>query len=364
MPFDFSIAQSAESLRRLLRQTNVSHAVLMEVCGTHTMAIAKSGVKSLLPDGVSLLSGPGCPVCVTSDAALQAAMHLCLEKDVILAVYGDMLRVPAAGETLLKQRARGADVRAVYSAADAVDLALEHPDRQVVFFAVGFETTAAGTAAALLSVDAENLSNFSMLCALKRVEPALRVLIAQEDFRCDGLLLPGHVATIIGQEGFRFLESLGVPGVIAGFETGDILCALVQLLRLIDNQTPLVQNEYTRAVRREGNPAAQQMIARAFVPCADVWRGLGLLPEGGFALRPAFSRFDAWRRFSLDRLKQDDAPAACRCADVISARIRPQDCPFFGRACTPANPCGPCMVSSEGSCAAAHRYRGADALRL
>ena len=247
----------------------------------------------------------------------------------------------------------------VFSAADAVDLAAREPSREVVFFAVGFETTAAGTAAALLDAARLKLPNFSMLSVLKRVEPALRLLLQSADLRCDGLLLPGHVASIVGTDGFRFLEELGIPGVVCGFEAGDILLSLTMLLTMIRNGEVGVQNEYTRAVKSHGNAAALRLIDRAFCPCADVWRGLGVVDGGGFALRDEFSRFDAWRRFGLDRLCPEP-PAACRCADVICARIAPRDCPMFGRTCTPSSPLGPCMVASEGSCAAAYRYRAAE----
>lgn len=358
--FDFSRVDPARA-REILSGFGGKPTRLMEVCGTHTHQIARFGIKSLLPNGAQLQSGPGCPVCVTSAPALSCAIELCKKRNVTLAVYGDMLRVPARlpADTLLNARAAGADVRVVFSAADAVDLAAREPSREVVFFAVGFETTAAGTAAALLDAARLELPNFSMLSVLKRVEPALRLLLQSADLRCDGLLLPGHVASIVGTDGFRFLEELGIPGVICGFEAGDILLSLTMLLTMLRNGEVGVQNEYTRAVKSHGNTAALCLIDRAFCPCADVWRGLGVVDGGGFALRDEFSRFDAWRRFGLDRLCPEP-PAACRCADVICARIAPRDCPMFGTTCTPSSPLGPCMVASEGSCAAAYRYRAAE----
>ena len=342
---------------RVLADCGVHDAVLMEVCGTHTMAIARSGLRSLLPPGVQLVSGPGCPVCVTAARALDAAMALACEPDVTLAVYGDMLRVPGSdpSRTLLTCRARGADVRTIFSAADAVALASEHPKRRIILLGVGFETTAAGTAAAVLEAQEKHLSNFFVLSLLKRLEPALSVLLQLPDTRCDGLLLPGHVATIIGETGFSYLPALGVPGVITGFEPGDILAACVMLLTQIAQHTAQVQNEYTRAVHPAGNPAAQRCIAQALTPCDDIWRGLGRIPGGGFSLAAPYAAFDAWRVFGLDRLAPDP-PSACACADVITARLSPQNCPLFGHICTPAQPMGPCMVSSEGACAAAWKY--------
>jgi hydrogenase expression/formation protein HypD len=354
MHADFSHAWDAADI---LARCGVRNAVLMEVCGTHTMAIAKSGLRTLLPPGVRLVSGPGCPVCVTAASALDAAMAVAHEKNVTLAVYGDMLRVPGSNpsRTLLACRAGGADVRTVFSAADAVTLAQEHPDRRIVLLGVGFETTAAGTAAAVVEAHKKHLSNFFVLSLLKRLEPALTRLLQRPDTQCDGLLLPGHVATIIGEKGFSYLPALGIPGVITGFEPGDILAACAMLLTQIAHKNVQVQNEYTRAVRPSGNPAAQRCIAQALTPCDDVWRGLGCIPDGGFALAEPYAALDAWRVFGLDRLASDP-PSACACADVITARIAPHNCPLFGQACTPTSPMGPCMVSSEGACAAAWKY--------
>ena len=332
---------------------------LMEVCGTHTMSIARAGIKSVLPENVTLLSGPGCPVCVTPAEQIDAVLELAMEKDLILTSYGDMLRVPGSrpGDSLLRRKALGARVEIVYSPVDAVELARRHPDKQVVFLGVGFETTAPGTAAAVLTAQEQGVKNFSLWSMLKTVEPALRALIAQEDFAVHGFLCPGHVATIIGAEGFRFLpEEYGLPAVVAGFETEDILTALYLLLKQLAEGAPKLQNAYPRAVSREGNRLAQGMLARCFEAREDSWRGLGVIPGSGLRLKEEFSAFDAQKRFSIS-VRSEPTPTACRCGEVICGRLCPEGCPLFGRRCTPEDPVGPCMVSSEGACAAAYKYQ-------
>ena len=332
---------------------------LMEVCGTHTMSIARSGIRSVLPENVKLLSGPGCPVCVTPAEQIDAVLELAMEKDVILTSYGDMLRVPGSrpGDSLLRRKALGAKVEIVYSPIDAVELARSHPDKQVVFLGVGFETTAPGTAAAVLTAKEQGVKNFSLWSMLKTVEPALRALIAQEDFAVDGFLCPGHVATIIGAEGFRFLpEEYGLPAVVGGFETEDILTALYLLLKQLAEGEPKLQNAYPRAVSREGNRLAQAMLQRCFEAREDRWRGLGRIPASGLGLKKEFSDFDAQKRFSVS-VSSEPAPTACRCGEVICGRLSPEACPLFGKRCSPEDPVGPCMVSSEGACAAAYKYQ-------
>lgn len=331
---------------------------IMEVCGTHTMAIAESGIRSLLPKQVQLLSGPGCPVCVTPPEDIDAVLDLAEEKDVILTGYGDMLRVPGSrrGDSLLRRRALGADVRVVYSPMDALAVAEQEPGKQVVFLGIGFETTAPGTAAAALSAKARGLNNFTVLSLLKTVEPALRALMAMDDFAVNGFLCPGHVATIIGEEGFRFLpEEYGMPAVIGGFEPDEILLAVFLLLRQIAENRPRIQNAYPRAVRPEGNRMAQKMLQDAFRPETARWRGLGEIPASGLALREELAELDAKIRFGLapGTAKQQ---SGCRCGDVICGKLRPNECPLFGKLCTPEDPVGPCMVSSEGACAAAYKY--------
>ena len=332
---------------------------IMEVCGTHTMAIAKSGIRSLLPPYIHLLSGPGCPVCVTVQEDLDAVLELAMEPNLILTGYGDMLRVPGSrrGDSLLRRRALGADVRIVYSPMDALAIAEEEPGKQVVFLGIGFETTAPGTAAAVLAAKERGLKNFTLLSMLKSVEPALRALLAMEDFAIDGFLCPGHVATVTGEKGFRFLaEEYGLPGVIGGFEPEEVLLAVYLLLKQISSGKAEIQNAYPRAVKPDGNPLAQQMLYSAFELSAARWRGLGEIPESGFVLKPDLLDFDAAKRFAVCP-KAAALQNGCRCGDVITGLLRPQGCPLFGKACTPEDPVGPCMVSSEGACAAAYKYQ-------
>ena len=332
---------------------------LMEVCGTHTMAIARAGLKSLLPAGVELVSGPGCPVCVTPPEVIDAVLELAMRPGVTIATYGDMVRVPGSrrGDSLARRRALGAEVLVVYSPMDAVDWAEAHPQRETVFLGVGFETTAPGTAASILEAKARGVGNFSVFSLLKRVEPALRSLIAGEGFNIQGFLCPGHVATVVGAEGFRFLpRDYALPAVVAGFEPQDIMAAVERLAADVRAGRAELANMYTRAVRSEGNALALAEMRRVFAPARDTWRGLGEIEASGLAVRPAFAEFDAARTFAVEI--PPAAAAACRCGDVITGRMPPRGCPLFGAACTPEDPLGPCMVSSEGSCAAAYKYEG------
>ena len=353
---------SGEYIRKLLdaiAALPIGETRIMEVCGTHTMSIARSGIRSLLPNNIRLISGPGCPVCVTVQEDIDAVLDLAMEPDVILTGYGDMLRVPGSirGDSLLRRRALGADVRIVYSPMDALSIAEAEPGKQVVFLGIGFETTAPGTAAAVFAARDRSLDNFSLLSMLKSVEPAMRALINAEGFSVDGFLCPGHVATVIGEDGFRFLaDEFRIPGVIGGFEPEEILLALYMLLKQISDGSAVIQNAYRRAVKPEGNPLARQMLEKAFRLEAARWRGLGEIPESGFALRDELSQFDAAKRFSIER-KEVRLLNGCRCGEVITGKRTPQDCPLFGRGCTPEDPVGPCMVSSEGACAAAYKYQ-------
>ena len=334
---------------------------IMEVCGTHTMAIAKSGLRQVLPQHIKLVSGPGCPVCVTPAAAMDQVLELSSRPEVTLTTYGDLMRVPGSvrGDDLRRRKALGADVRVVYSPMDALEIAKNEPDRQVVFLGVGFETTAPGTALAVLEAKEQGIENFSLLSLLKRTPPALRALMARDDIAIDALLCPGHVATVLGADAFGFLpEEHDLPAVVAGFETGDLLFAVYALLRQIKEGDPHLENEYTRAVSSEGNKAALTVMEQVLEPRADLWRGLGLIPDSGLALKPEFAFWDAEKRFGLTSVEQD-APTPCRCGDVICGLIEPAQCPLFGTACTPDSPTGPCMVSGEGACAAAYHYGGA-----
>lgn len=356
--------QNPEGTPRLLAEIErlaerIGPVRLMEICGTHTMAIAKGGLRSLLPASVRLISGPGCPVCVTSAGDIDGILRLSSRHGLLLASYGDLLRVPGSsrGDTLLRRKALGAKIFTVYSPVEAVELAVSNPDKEVVFLGVGFETTAPGTAACLMEARERKVKNFSVLSLLKKTEPALRALIAAPDFAVNGMICPGHVAVVTGAQAFTFLpREYGLPAVISGFEPGDILFSVYRLLQMLEAGKPALENEYTRLVRTEGNHAAMEAVNRVFLPCEAVWRGIGYIPESGYAIREEFSFWDASVRY--DFLPEPWAePSGCRCGDVIRGRISPRECSLFGTSCTPQDPVGPCMVSGEGACAAYYRYQ-------
>jgi len=330
----------------------IEAATLMEVCGTHTMAIARHGIRDLLPRNVRLVSGPGCPVCVTPTQYVDLALALACQPQVEIATFGDMVRVPGTEGSLDSARASGAEVRVVASTLDALQRCRQRPDRQVVFLAVGFETTAPTVAAALQTARAEGLDNFSILCAHKTIPQALAALAQQPDSAVGGFLCPGHVSVITGT---GIYEPLGLPCVVGGFEPLDILLALARLLEQIASGRNLVENAYGRVVRPRGNLRAQEVMAQTFEPCDAVWRGLGSIPGSGLRVRALLEHFDALKRFDLT-VPEAREPEGCLCGEILCGRAEPEDCPLFGRACTPENPVGACMVSSEGTCAARHRY--------
>jgi len=329
----------------------------MEVCGTHTVNACRSGVHSLIPESVSLVSGPGCPVCVTAQRYIDALVGLGRRPGLIITTYGDMLRVAGAGGSLELARSEGADVRVVTSTREALEVARRNPDRDVVFAAVGFETTAPATASAVLTADREGVENFSVLAAHKLVVPAMTTLLENPDVRIDGFLCPGHVSVVIGSEVYRpVVERYGKPCVVAGFEAVQIMEGIVHLARQAVAGEARLENLYPEAVTPGGNPVAARLIDEVFVPGAAAWRALGEMPASGLDLRKRYQHLDAFHRFGI-QLGDDQEPPGCRCAEVITGRCNPLDCMLFGRVCTPIYPVGPCMVSSEGSCQAYFRYR-------
>lgn len=331
---------------------------LMEVCGTHTMAIFKSGLRSLLPETITLLSGPGCPVCVTAQGEIDAFVELARRKEVIVATFGDLMRVPGSGSSLQKETASGGDVRMVYSTMDALTIARENPDRQVVFLAVGFETTAPTVAASILMARQMKITNYSIYCAHKLVPPALFALMAQEGVQVDGLLLPGHVSAIIGGNAYRpFFEKYRLPSVVAGFEPADILQAILMLVTRVETAQPALENAYTRVVGMAGNAKARSIMEKIFTIADAKWRGIGSIDQSGFVLRQEFKEYDAPNRFDI-AVSEAEEPAGCSCGQILSGIKTPPQCSLYGKACTPVNPVGPCMVSSEGTCAAYYRYSG------
>lgn len=344
-------------LRRLETALDGRSLRFMEVCGTHTVSIFQSGLRSLLPGSVTHLSGPGCPVCVTHDAEVAAMLDLAGRDGVIFATFGDLLRVPGPGGRSLKHaQAAGARVEIVYSPLDAVRLAAQNPDATVVFAGVGFETTAPTVAASVLAARAQGLGNFSVFSMHKLVPPALRALADDPECQVEAFLLPGHVATVTGLSPFRFLAAEHkVPAAVGGFAPADILLALCEMAGMRRDAAPGVVNAYPRAVDDAGNPRARALMDEVFHPADALWRGLGRIPESGLALKPDFADFDAVARFGIGLAETPPLPG-CRCGAVLRGRITPPECPLFGKACTPASPVGPCMVSTEGSCAAYFKY--------
>ncbi|MFO8033101.1 MAG: hydrogenase formation protein HypD [Desulfohalobiaceae bacterium] len=329
----------------------------MEVCGTHTMSIFQSGLRSILPQGLVHVSGPGCPVCVTSQGEIDLCLQLAARPGVMLATFGDMLKVPGSrGQSLQGLQAEGSRIRVCYSPLQAVELARQNPELQVVFLAVGFETTAPTVAAAVQQAKVMGLANFKILSLHKLLPPALRQLVQDPGLSIQGFILPGHVSAIIGIEPYRFLSrEFALPAVISGFEPLDILQALFMLLKMQDAGRPDIENQYTRVVREQGNPKARQIMQEVFVSGPGRWRGLGEIPDSGLYLAPRYKEFEAREAFALEQVQEEER-SGCRCGEVLQGRISPRDCGLFGAACTPASPVGPCMVSTEGSCAAYYKY--------
>ncbi len=331
-------------------------ANLMEVCGTHSHAIARHGIKQLLPETVRLISGPGCPVCVTPTGDIDLAIELAHRPEVTLATFGDMMRVPGSESSLELARAHGGDVRTVYCPTEASALAAEYPDRLVVFLGVGFETTAPMVAGSVLEAERCDLDNYVVLCCHKLIPPAMDALLATEDVRIDGFLCPGHVSTIIGMEPYeRLVARYRVPCVVAGFEPLEIVEALRLLLLQIERGIWAAENAYPGSVRPDGNPRARAVLETVFESTDARWRGLGMIPGSGLRIRERYARFDAVSRLGLDRPRGRE-PEGCACGEILRGVKAPADCPLFGDTCVPQAPVGPCMVSSEGACAAAYRY--------
>jgi len=350
--------ERVRSLARKAAERLGRQPAIMEVCGTHTVALSRTGLRAALGDLVELKSGPGCPVCVTDQAELDAMLALARLPQVAVATFGDLIRVPGSFSTLEKERARGAEVLVFYSPADAVTWAKEHPDREVVFLGVGFETTAPAVAASLELAEQLGVPNFYLYSAHKLIPPVMRVLVSEARSRIDAFLLPGHVSTIIGRRAFDFLaREYGLPAAATGFEPLDLLLGLEAVLEQLADGHAEVVNRYPRVVREEGNRRALSLLERYFEPTGASWRGIGRVEGSGLSLRPEFAGRDAARRFPVE-VPEPRVPAGCRCGELLRGSIRPPECPLFARRCRPEHPVGPCMVSSEGACAAYYLYEG------
>jgi hydrogenase expression/formation protein HypD len=347
---------SVQAVTRQIHEAATRPWTLMEVCGGQTHSILKFGLDELLPSSLSLVHGPGCPVCVTPLEMIDRAVAIASRPDVVFCSFGDMLRVPGSQTDLLKVKAAGGDVRIVYSPLDAVRLARENPEKQVVFFAVGFETTAPANAMAVSRAAAEGIGNFSVLVAHVLVPPALEALLSSEDVKIQGLLAPGHVCAVTGYRDYEpVAERHGVPIVVTGFEPLDLLKGVLAAVRQLEAGETRVENQYPRAVVREGNPAALRVIEDVFVVSDRSWRGVGEIPKSGYALAPKYARFDAEAVFDVAGLAVDE-PEECLSGLVLQGRLRPSECPEFGTRCTPEHPLGATMVSTEGACAAYFHY--------
>ena len=353
---EFKDPKLARGLVRAIGELAPESATLMEVCGTHTVAIARNGIRGLMPEGVRLASGPGCPVCVTSNHDIDKVIALARVPEVTIATFGDMTRVPGSTSSLLAEQAAGRSVEIVYSPLDALKLAADNPNRQIVFVGVGFETTTPLVAMAIKRAKAAGLSNFTVYGAHKNMPGALEVIVADPQLKVSALILPGHVSTIIGMEPYQFLaEKYGIPGVITGFEPVDVLQGIAMIMRQLHEGRAEIEIAYSRGVMPQGNPVALAAINEVFETCTATWRGLGEIPGSGYRIREEFADFDAMRRFQPD-VEPTREHKGCRCGDVLRGIMAPSDCPLFRTVCTPENPVGPCMVSSEGSCAAYFRY--------
>lgn len=346
----------ASKMAERIKAISTKPARFMEICGTHTVAIFKHGIRDVLPEHIGLISGPGCPVCVTATRDIDKAIKLSRIPDVIVATFGDMVRVPGSESSLQKEKGLGADVRMVYSTMDAIEIARQNPDKKVVFLGIGFETTAPTIAAAVVAAQAQGVNNFSVLSCHKLLPPAMDALLSGGELDVNGFMCPGHVSTIIGTAPYEVVVAqYHTPCVVMGFEPLDILQGIYMLVSQIEAGEARVEIQYRRAVAPEGNPNALKTLDRVFEPCDSPWRGLGMIPKSGLAFREAYRAHDAEALFDLE-VPDSPEPPGCKCGDILRGVNTPIECKLFRKVCNPENPVGPCMVSSEGTCAAYYRY--------
>ena len=339
-----------------IKKISKKEVVFMEVCGGHTMAIQKFGIPSLLPDNIKLISGPGCPVCVTSRNFIDHAVALSRLPDVIITTYGDLIRVPGSSSSLDKEKAMGADIRMVYSTLEAINIAKHNPGKKIIFLGIGFETTAPSTAAAIIEALNIKVFNFYVLSSHKIMPPAMEALV-DEGVKISGYIAPGHVSTITGTDIYLSIpEKYKLPVVVSGFEPVDILHTIHMLVELVENSSPSVEIQYKRAVKKEGNPKALQIMNDVFETRDDWWRGLGILKNSGLQIREKYRRFDAEIQINV-KIEETKEPKGCICGSILKGLKKPDQCSLFRKVCTPVNPIGACMVSNEGACQAYYKYR-------
>ena len=352
---EFRDSVKVKELSSLIHKISRKNISIMEVCGSHTMAIHRFGIKELLPKNIRLISGPGCPVCVTAIDYVDKAVELAKMQDIIITTFGDLIKVPGSYSTLEKEKAKGEDVRIVYSILESIDLAISNPDKHVVFLAIGFETTTPPTAAGIIKAQEMNLKNFSVLCAHKVMPPPMQAII-EEGIKTDGFLAPGHVSVITGIEMYKFIVDKFHKGVVvSGFEPIDIMQSIFMLVKQMEENKPKVEIQYTRVVKPEGNQKARALIEKVFDFTDASWRGLGMIPLSALKIRTEYEKFDAEKAFNI-KIKQTKEPKGCICGQVLKGLNQPSDCKLFGKVCTPENPTGACMVSSEGACNVFYRY--------
>ena len=353
---EYRDAAMSRKLIKKIKATSTKKIRLMEVCGTHTVSIFRSGIRSLLPDTITLLSGPGCPVCVTSQTEIDTFVELAKEDEVIVSTFGDLMRVPGTASSLQKESAEGCDIRVVYSTMDAIELAVKNPHKKVVFLGVGFETTAPTIAAAIQIASQKKLNNFFVFSAHKLVPPALEALMSATDVQVDGFILPGHVSVVIGTDAYKsFFKKYRLPSAISGFEPVDILQVICLLVDQLETGAPQLTNAYGRAVTNAGNVAAKKLLGKIFTESDVAWRGIGIIPRSGLKIRASYASYDAEKMFKVRRPESLE-PKGCACGDVLRGIMTPPQCPLYKTRCTPMDPVGPCMVSTEGTCAAYYRY--------
>lgn len=341
------------SIKRIIGELN-RNVKIMHVCGTHEHTISKYGIRSLLPSQLEIISGPGCPVCVCPAADIDKAIQLGKRDDTIITTFGDMIRVPASTLSLAELKAEGADIRIVYGPNDAIKVARENPDKEIIFFAIGFETTVPLIG---YEIKSQPPSNFAVICAHKLIPAALELLMSIDKLNIDGFIAPGHVASIIGLTPFKlFSDAYHIPNVIAGFEPNDVLLSLLMLLKLIKNKEFDTLNEYSRVVKPEGNKLAQKIISKVFETISSPWRGIGRILDGGLKINSEFKKYDAEKKFDIQIKKSIEIPPGCSCHLVMTGKISPNECKLFRKTCTPLNPIGPCMVSHEGTCSIHYKY--------
>ncbi len=353
---EFRDAGLTQKLAQKIAHTSTKPARLMEFCGGHTVAIMRNGIRQLLPPTIEMLSGPGCPVCVTANHDIDRAIALSAIPNVTVTTFGDMLKVPGSYSSLQKARAEGGDIRIVYSTQDALQIARDNPSRSIAFIGIGFETTAPTIAASIIQAAREGLPNYHVLCHLKMTPPAMKALLDLGEIKLSGIICPGHVTTIIGTRPYEsYARDYGIACVVAGFEPVDILQAVEMLVEQIESNSPRVEIAYTRGVKPEGNLRALELMNEVLDVAGADWRGIGTIPASGYKIKDKYVRFDADKVFNIQTLPVREAPG-CRCGEVLRGVLKPPQCKLFEKVCSPENPIGPCMVSSEGTCAAYYQY--------